>query len=176
MRRLVKAQDGDSRRQRDETCGKTLSREQSLPMSDRNNGDERRQTHGQQTVSKEQNACKCALGGSANPMRRRERNEIEALHMRPLQHCKNIPRHTRGKAERRAPPPLQVVLSGLPADAVAELTKMTDAMTEGLKKNTFKTPEDAEKFRTSWDWNAITEQDGELWDKIFDFIEGGSKK
>ena len=61
------------------------------------------------------------------------------------------------------------------AEAVAELTKMTDAMTEGLKKNTFKTPEDVEKFRTSWDWHKITEQDGALWGKIFDFIEGGSK-
>ncbi len=61
------------------------------------------------------------------------------------------------------------------ASAVAELTKMTDAMTEGLKKNAFKTPEDAKKFRTSWDWNAITEQDEELWNKIFDFIEGCKK-
>ena len=103
MRRLVKAQEGDSRQQRDETCGKTLSREQSLPMSDRHNGDERRQTHGQQTVSKEQNACKCTLGGNANPMWRRKRKEIEALHMCPMQHCKNIPRHAWGKTERRAP-------------------------------------------------------------------------
>lgn len=62
------------------------------------------------------------------------------------------------------------------ADAVAVLTKMTDAMTEGMKKNTFKTPEDAKKFRTSWDWHKITEQDEELWSKIFDFIDRGSKK
>lgn len=62
------------------------------------------------------------------------------------------------------------------AEAVAELTRMTDAMTEGIKKNSFKTPEDAEKFRTSWDWHKITEQDEELWGKIFDFIDRGSKK
>lgn len=62
------------------------------------------------------------------------------------------------------------------ADAVAGLTKMTDAMTEGFKKKAFNTPEDAEKFRTSWDWHKITEQDEELWGKIFDFIERGSEK
>ena len=62
------------------------------------------------------------------------------------------------------------------AEAVAELTKMTTAMTEGLKKNAFKTPEDAEKFRTSWDWNAITEQDEDVWKSVFEFIEGDSNK
>jgi len=59
--------------------------------------------------------------------------------------------------------------------AVAELAKMSKAMTEGMKKNAFKTPEDAEKFRTSWDWDKMTEQDGELWGKIFDFLERGAK-
>lgn len=58
------------------------------------------------------------------------------------------------------------------ADAASELTKMSDAMTEGMKKNTFKTPEDVEKFRSSWDWHKITAQDEELWAKIFGFIEG----
>ena len=62
------------------------------------------------------------------------------------------------------------------SDAVSELAKMSGAMTEGMKKNSFKTPEDAEKFRTSWDWHRITAQDGELWNKIFDFIEGGYQK
>ena len=62
------------------------------------------------------------------------------------------------------------------SDAASELAKMSGAMTEGMKKNSFKTPEDAEKFRTSWDWHRITAQDGELWNKIFDFIEGGYQK
>ncbi|MBO5968114.1 MAG: alpha/beta fold hydrolase [Clostridia bacterium] len=61
------------------------------------------------------------------------------------------------------------------ASAVAELDKMSKAMTEGMKKKVFETPEAVDAFRTSWDWEKITEQDGELWDKIFDFIEGGSK-
>ena len=58
--------------------------------------------------------------------------------------------------------------------AVAELSKMSKAMTEGMKKKAFETPEAVEAFRTSWDWNKITEQDENLWNKIFDFIEGGS--
>lgn len=57
-------------------------------------------------------------------------------------------------------------------EAVAELSKMSTAMTEGIKKKAFETPEAVEKFRTSWDWEKITEQDEELWNKIFDFIEG----
>ena len=57
------------------------------------------------------------------------------------------------------------------AEAVAELSKMSAAMTEGIKKKAFETPEDVEKFRTSWDWEKITEQDEELWNTIFDFIE-----
>lgn len=59
--------------------------------------------------------------------------------------------------------------------AAAELAKMTAAMTEGIKKKAFETEEAVNEFRNSWDWNAITEQDEELWNKIFDFIEGGSK-
>ena len=60
-------------------------------------------------------------------------------------------------------------------NAVAELSKMTKAMTEGMKKKSFETPKAVEAFRTSWDWEKITEQDEELWSKIFNFIEGGSK-
>ncbi len=59
-------------------------------------------------------------------------------------------------------------------NAVAELAKMSKAMTDGLKKNAFDTPEAVNEFRNSWDWEKITEQDEELWNKIFDFIEGGS--
>ena len=59
--------------------------------------------------------------------------------------------------------------------AVAELTRMSDAMTEGLKKKNFNTPEDAEKFRTSWDWHKITEQDENVWNTIFEFLERESK-
>ena len=59
--------------------------------------------------------------------------------------------------------------------AALELAKMTAAMTEGIKKKAFETEEAVDAFRNSWDWNAITEQDEELWDKIFDFIEGGAK-
>ena len=55
--------------------------------------------------------------------------------------------------------------------AVAELTKMSQAMTEGMKKKAFETPEAVEAFRNSWDWNKITEQDEAVWDKIFNFIE-----
>lgn len=61
-------------------------------------------------------------------------------------------------------------------EAVAELSKMTAAMTEGIKNKAFETPEDAEKFRTSWDWQKITEQDEKVWEKIFSFLEGDSKK
>lgn len=60
--------------------------------------------------------------------------------------------------------------------AVAELTKMSEAMAEGIKKKSFEALEDAEKFRTSWDWNKITEQDEDVWNKIFNFLEGGSNK
>ena len=48
-------------------------------------------------------------------------------------------------------------------------------MTDGMKKKAFETTEAVDAFRTSWDWEKITEQDEELWNKIFDFIEGGSK-
>ena len=61
------------------------------------------------------------------------------------------------------------------ASAVAELDKMSKAMTEGMKKKAFETTEAVDAFRNSWDWEKITEQDEELWNKIFDFIEGGSK-
>jgi hypothetical protein len=45
-----------------------------------------------------------------------------------------------------------------------------------MKKKAFDTPEAVDAFRTSWDWNKITEQDSELWEKIFDFIEGEDSK
>ena len=57
------------------------------------------------------------------------------------------------------------------AEAVAELSKMSAAMSEGIKKKAFETSEAIEAFRTSWDWEKITEQDAELWKTIFDFIE-----
>lgn len=60
--------------------------------------------------------------------------------------------------------------------AVAELSKMSAAMTEGIKKKSFETPEAVEKFRTSWDWHKITEQDEAVWERIFGFIEGERKK
>ena len=50
---------------------------------------------------------------------------------------------------------------------------MTAAMTEGIKKKAFETEEAVDAFRNSWDWKKITEQDDELWEKIFKFIEGG---
>lgn len=56
--------------------------------------------------------------------------------------------------------------------AVAELDKMSKAMTEGMKKKAFETTEAVDAFRNSWDWEKITEQDEEIWNKIFDFIEG----
>lgn len=58
--------------------------------------------------------------------------------------------------------------------AVAELDKMSKAMTAGMKKKAFETTEAVDAFRNSWDWEKITEQDEDLWNKIFDFIEGGS--
>ena len=58
------------------------------------------------------------------------------------------------------------------ASAVAELDKMSKAMTEGMKKKAFETTEAVDTFRNSWDWEKITEQDEEIWNKIFDFIEG----
>lgn len=61
------------------------------------------------------------------------------------------------------------------ASAVSELDKMSKAMTEGMKKKAFETTDAVDAFRNSWDWEKITEQDEELWSKIFDFIEGGSK-
>ncbi len=62
------------------------------------------------------------------------------------------------------------------ASAVAELDKMSKAMTDGMKKKAFANAEAVDAFRNSWDWEKITEQDEELWNKIFDFIEGGSKQ
>ena len=49
---------------------------------------------------------------------------------------------------------------------------MSKAMTEGMKKKAFETTEAVDAFRNSWDWEKITEQDEEIWNKIFDFIEG----
>lgn len=43
--------------------------------------------------------------------------------------------------------------------AVAELERMTAAMTEGMKRKRFKTPEDAARFKASRDWELMTEQD-----------------
>ena len=57
------------------------------------------------------------------------------------------------------------------SEAVIELGKMSAAMTEGIKKKSFETAEAADTFRNSWNWEKITEQDEELWEKIFDFIE-----
>ena len=62
------------------------------------------------------------------------------------------------------------------ASAVAELDKMlcSGALKRGCKKAS-ETTAAAAAFRPSWDVEKITEQDEELWNKIFDFIEGGSK-
>ncbi len=60
-------------------------------------------------------------------------------------------------------------------EAVAELSKMSAAMMSGIKSKSLSTPEDAERFRISWDWNKITEQDEKVWGKIFNFIEVDSK-
>ncbi len=61
-------------------------------------------------------------------------------------------------------------------EAVAYLGKMSAALQAGIKKKAFKTPEDCESFRTSWDWRQMTEQDEKVWTGIFDFIEGESGK
>lgn len=61
-------------------------------------------------------------------------------------------------------------------DAVALLSEMSVALRDGVKKKAFKTPEDCERFRNSWDWMRMTEQDAEVWARIFDFIEGADKK
>ncbi len=61
-------------------------------------------------------------------------------------------------------------------EAVALLTEMTSELQKGLKKKAFKTPEAVERFRGSWDWMKMTEQDKNIWNRIFDFIEGDSKK
>ena len=60
--------------------------------------------------------------------------------------------------------------------AVSELTKMSAEMVEGMKKKRFASAEDSEKFRNSWDWEKITEQDEYVWEYIFDFLESESKK
>ncbi|MGM9642604.1 MAG: alpha/beta hydrolase family protein [Eubacteriales bacterium] len=61
-------------------------------------------------------------------------------------------------------------------EAVALLSEMSAALRTGLKKKSFKTPEDCDRFRGSWDWTKMTEQDAEVWERIFDFIEVTDKK
>ena len=55
--------------------------------------------------------------------------------------------------------------------AVGQLGEMSAAMTEGIQKKAFTTIEDMTAFRDRWDWNTITEQDMELWQTVFDFLD-----
>lgn len=55
--------------------------------------------------------------------------------------------------------------------AVAELAKMEAELDRLTKKNKLNTKEEQEKFKASWNWNLIREQDDEMWSKILDFLE-----
>ena len=55
-------------------------------------------------------------------------------------------------------------------DAVELLGRMTEQMNKGLKSKSFEDPEQAEKFRESWDYYKMTEQDKDIWNAVFEFI------
>ena len=56
-------------------------------------------------------------------------------------------------------------------DAVLYKDEFFASLTRLKKKKRLATKEAREAFRDSWDWWRMTEQDGELWEKIFSFIE-----
>lgn len=53
-------------------------------------------------------------------------------------------------------------------EAVKLLGELVAALVHGRK---LKTPEEREKFKSSFDWNAVTEQDKSVWLKILGFLE-----
>ena len=55
--------------------------------------------------------------------------------------------------------------------AVKLLGEMTSDMTRGIKEKSFATEKDMIAFRDRWNWDAITEQDEELWQTILDFLD-----
>ncbi len=61
-------------------------------------------------------------------------------------------------------------------EGVKLLSDMSAELQKGMKKKLFKTPEDCERFRSSWNWIKMTEQDEKVWKKIFKFIEGDNIK
>ncbi len=56
-------------------------------------------------------------------------------------------------------------------NAVALLTDMQKKLAKFRRKNKNPTPEQKAAFVSSFDWTAITEQDAEVWNKIFYFLD-----
>lgn len=56
-------------------------------------------------------------------------------------------------------------------DAAAYLAEYTAAMTRGLKDKTLTTEAQKKAFRSRWDWNRMTAQDGSLWAEIFKTLD-----
>ncbi len=54
------------------------------------------------------------------------------------------------------------------SDAVEYLAKLSNALKDAVKLTS---AEDREKFKSSFDWHRMTEQDDKIWAKIFDFLK-----
>ncbi len=55
-------------------------------------------------------------------------------------------------------------------EAVKLLGEYADAKGKALKKNLLQTKEQKEKFKNSFNWDKITEQDEKVWEKIFETL------
>ncbi len=52
-------------------------------------------------------------------------------------------------------------------EAAAYLASFTDTLSKKAKRGLLKTEEQREEFRSSWDWDRMTEQDPAVWETIF---------
>ena len=57
-------------------------------------------------------------------------------------------------------------------EAAAYLSEFTGDLTQKAKRGLLKTEEQREEFRSSWDWDRMTEQDPAVWDVIFRHLAG----
>ena len=56
-------------------------------------------------------------------------------------------------------------------DAVTYKDAYFDALKQGLRNKQFDTQETRDAFRTSYDWERMTQQDMDVWEEIFTFLE-----
>ena len=57
------------------------------------------------------------------------------------------------------------------ADAVKYKDEMSAEYERRLKSGELKTDEQKAEFKALWDWNRMTEQDMDVWGKIFEFLD-----